>query len=46
MFKKSGTKTNAKRYFSKAMKIFKNLDAKTWIEKVTRSLGDKETRRT
>jgi hypothetical protein len=29
MFKKSGIKTNAKRYFSKAMKIFKNLDAKT-----------------
>ncbi len=46
MFKKSGAKTNAKKSFSKAMKIFKNLDAKTWIEKVTRSLGDTENLKT
>ena len=45
MFKESGDKTNAKKTFAAALKIFKKLGAKGWIEKVTRGLGDKETMR-
>ena len=46
MFRESGDKTNAKKSFARAKEIFKKLNVKTWIEKVTRRLGDKETRRT
>ena len=36
MFIESGDKTNAKKYFAAALKIFKKLGAKGWIKKVTR----------
>ena len=45
MFIESGDKTNAKKYFAAALKIFKKLGAKAWIKKVTREHGDKGTRR-
>ncbi|MCK4250214.1 tetratricopeptide repeat protein, partial [candidate division WOR-3 bacterium] len=50
MFKESGDKPETKKYFTKAMRIFKKIGAKAWIEKVTRELGtrkqgDKGTRR-
>ncbi|MCK4250213.1 hypothetical protein KAX97_02120, partial [candidate division WOR-3 bacterium] len=39
MFNKSGNEAEAKKYFTKAVEMFKKLGAKAWIEKVTRELG-------